>query len=224
VVYTKDEKFGNDTIVNFAIDATTTADLGPFPGSLNADKLNFTAFGGDMMATAVLNLAPGSVDTAGRTAYNFVNASTRVATDLKDAGVTNGYGNLDKFITQTTTPNTANTANYYAEPTAGKNAEVIFATTDAAKKDKSIVIVDLDEQFGSEGSINNEAAEVAKYVEGGTETSVSTHVVVVVDKHNVGSVYAVVDGAANNDAVATLMGTIDLGDTLWSSLTAENFV
>ena len=90
---------------------------------------------------------------------------------------------------------------------------------------KSIVIVDLDEVFGSGGSVNNEASEVAKYVDGGAgETTTSTHVVWGVDKHNVGSVYRVVDGTGANDAVATLMGTIDLGTTQWSTLTAENFV
>lgn len=213
VVYTKDEQFGNDTILNFK--AGLTLGSGPFATATDAavDKIDFTALGGDMMAV-VTNFAPGSVD--GKTAINFVNASTQ--RDLKDAGY---EYNTPNFATVTTTAS-LNTNTYFATPTAGVNLDVVApATTTPSMANKSIVIVDLDEVFGSEGSVNNEASEVAKYVE---DTTASTHVVVVVDKHNVGSVYAVVDGTAANDAVATLMGTIDLGTTQWSTLTAENFV
>jgi hypothetical protein len=213
VVYSKDEQFGNDTILNFK--AGLTLGSGPFATTTNAavDKIDFTALGGDMMAL-VTNFAPGSVN--GQTAINFVNASTQ--RDLKDAG---WEYNVPNFATVTTTAS-LNTNTYFATPTAGVNLDVVApAATAASLANKSIVIVDLDEVFGSTGSVNNEAAEVAKYVE---DTTASTHVVVVVDKHNVGSVYAVVDGTAANDAVATLMGTIDLGTTQWSTLTAENFV
>lgn len=187
------------------------------------DKFDFTAIGGDMMASATINFVPGS--TGGSAAYNFVNMSTAQADrDLVDAGYDYNAGT---FAT-VTTPASLNTAAYFDAPTTGTNMNVIAASAAdlaIARKDKSIVIVNLDEVFGTEGSINNTAAEVALYVEGGVvETTISTHVVVVVDKHNVGSVYSVVDGTAANDAVATLMGTIDLGSTLWSDLTAENFV
>ena len=51
------------------------------------------------------------------------------------------------------------------------------------------------------------------------------HVYIAYNTANVGSVYQVVDGAgvAAGNVTATLMGTIDLADTAWSSLTAANF-
>jgi hypothetical protein len=164
--------------------------------------------------------------------FNFVNAAS--AQDLFDAGKATtavpfkGYGTVGNFLTQTTGANEAGKATYFATPTAGvnQNPNPLSSTqAAAAKEDKSIVIVDLDQLLDTTYD-NDTAAEVALYVEGGsTDTAKSsTHVVVVVDKHNVGSVYAVVDGTADKDAVATLMGTIDLGDTQWSSLTADNFV
>ncbi len=53
-----------------------------------------------------------------------------------------------------------------------------------------------------------------------------THVYVAVDTAtNIGKVYAVVDavGTGAGSVSATLAGTIDLADTLWSTLTTENF-
>jgi hypothetical protein len=53
-----------------------------------------------------------------------------------------------------------------------------------------------------------------------------THVYIAVDAvTNIGKVYAVTDaaGTAAGNVVATLAGTIDLADTLWSTLTIDNF-
>jgi hypothetical protein len=53
-----------------------------------------------------------------------------------------------------------------------------------------------------------------------------THVYIAVDTAtNIGKVYAVTDaaGTASGNVVATLAGTIDLADTLWSTLTVDNF-
>ena len=53
-----------------------------------------------------------------------------------------------------------------------------------------------------------------------------THVYVAVDiTTNIAKIYAVVDtvGVAVGSVTATLAGTIDLADTLWANLTAENF-
>jgi hypothetical protein len=53
-----------------------------------------------------------------------------------------------------------------------------------------------------------------------------THVYIAVDTTtNIGKVYAVTDaaGTASGNVTATLAGTIDLADTLWSTLTADNF-
>lgn len=54
-----------------------------------------------------------------------------------------------------------------------------------------------------------------------------THVYVAVDTAtNIGKVYQVVDAAGTGagSVTATLAGTIDLADTLWATLTADNFV
>ena len=48
-------------------------------------------------------------------------------------------------------------------------------------------------------------------------------VVVVFDAHNVGKVYSIANGAAVNDAIVTLEGSIDLADTAWGTLTLANF-
>ena len=53
-----------------------------------------------------------------------------------------------------------------------------------------------------------------------------THVYIAVDATtNIGKVYAVTDaaGTAAGNVTATLQGTIDLADTLWSTLTVDNF-
>lgn len=54
-----------------------------------------------------------------------------------------------------------------------------------------------------------------------------THVYVAVDTTtNIGRVYSVTDaaGVAAGSVTATLAGTIDLADTLWATLTADNFI
>jgi hypothetical protein len=58
-----------------------------------------------------------------------------------------------------------------------------------------------------------------------TNTAAQTHIVVLVSAGNVGSVYQVSDaaGAAAGSATAALIGTIDLADTSWLALTADNF-
>lgn len=58
-----------------------------------------------------------------------------------------------------------------------------------------------------------------------TNTAAQTHIVVLVNSANVGSVYQVTDaaGAAAGSATAALIGTIDLADTPWLNLSADNF-
>jgi hypothetical protein len=226
VVYNAGEQFGADTIVNFTAHNTLAIPvrLAGQPANTAADKIDFTALGGDIMATGSINYVPASAN--GDVAVNFLNLAT--ARTLLDAGTAaNGYGVAGTFATQTTNANIAGTAGYYATPTAGTNADAPANTTAAlvvadaaAKANKSIVIMDLDELLNTT-SVNDTAAKVATFFD---DLTADTHVAVVVDKHNVGSVYAVTDGVNANDATATLMGTIDLGSTQWSTLTADNFV
>jgi hypothetical protein len=52
-----------------------------------------------------------------------------------------------------------------------------------------------------------------------------SHVYVAYNANNIGSVYTVTDaaGTAAGNVTATLVGTIDLADTGWATLTAANF-
>ena len=74
------------------------------------------------------------------------------------------------------------------------------------------------------GTANDTAAEIAGFFAGTTNTAATNHIVVVVDTAtNVGKVYQIADPATAVAATATLVGSIDLADTLWSSLTVANF-
>jgi hypothetical protein len=70
---------------------------------------------------------------------------------------------------------------------------------------------------------STEAAAVATLFNA-NNTAAQEHVYVAVSSHNVGSVYTVSNPVGASNAVATLQGTIDLADTSWLSLTADNFV
>jgi hypothetical protein len=75
-----------------------------------------------------------------------------------------------------------------------------------------------------ETTANDTAAEVAALFT--DSATAQTHVYIAVDTTtNIGKVYAVTDaaGGAAGNVTATLAGTIDLADTLWSTLTVDNF-
>jgi hypothetical protein len=75
-----------------------------------------------------------------------------------------------------------------------------------------------------ETTANDTAAEVAALF--ADSATAQTHVYIAVDiLTNIGKVYAVSDaaGTAAGNVTATLAGTIDLADTLWSTLTIDNF-
>lgn len=76
----------------------------------------------------------------------------------------------------------------------------------------------------NETTANDTAAEVAALFT--DSATAQTHVYIAVDiVTNIGKVYAVTDaaGTAAGNVTATLAGTIDLADTLWSTLTIDNF-
>lgn len=87
--------------------------------------------------------------------------------------------------------------------------------------DRSIVI---DNLLTGGGAANNDtsAGVVAYFTD---QATARTHVVVTVDANNVGSVWAVTDAAGTGagSVTAVLAGTIDLADTLWSSMVVDNF-
>ncbi|NRF66804.1 hypothetical protein HLB44_07400 [Aquincola sp. S2] len=76
----------------------------------------------------------------------------------------------------------------------------------------------------NETTANDTAAEIAALF--ADSATAQTHVYIAVDiLTNIGKVYTVSDaaGTAAGNVTATLAGTIDLADTLWSTLTADNF-
>jgi hypothetical protein len=86
--------------------------------------------------------------------------------------------------------------------------------------DKSIFVV-------AETAATDTAAEVKVALDASAvdDATASTHVYVAYDAAtNIADVYTVVDSAADNDTVVTLVGTIDLADTPWNTLTVANFV
>jgi len=71
------------------------------------------------------------------------------------------------------------------------------------------------------GVRNDSAAEVkALYTD---DVTANKGVYITVSAANIGTVYAVVDGTGATDLTVTLMGTIDLADTAWGTLTIGNF-
>jgi hypothetical protein len=83
--------------------------------------------------------------------------------------------------------------------------------------DKSIVVA-------AAGATNDTLVKIAALF---TDSATAmTHVYVAYNANNIGSVYTVTDaaGVAAGNVTAALVGTIDLADTSWATLTAANFV
>ena len=74
-----------------------------------------------------------------------------------------------------------------------------------------------------ESTANDTAAEIAAFY--ADDATASNHVYVAYDANNIGKVYTVADaaGTGTGNVVVTLVGTIDLADTGWGTLTAGNF-
>jgi len=78
------------------------------------------------------------------------------------------------------------------------------------------------------GTANDTAEKIKALYDANDNTTAGTtvkQVYVTLDTatHNVGTLYSVVDGAADNDTVVTKVGTIDLADVDWRTLTVSNF-
>lgn len=84
----------------------------------------------------------------------------------------------------------------------------------------AVAAADLSITVQAASAANDSAAKIAALYTDGSVAA--THVFVAVSAGNVGSVYAVVDGASSGVS-ATLVGTIDLGQAGWSNLSAANF-
>jgi hypothetical protein len=99
--------------------------------------------------------------------------------------------------------------------TAGTGTTAFGATVTNVINVRSVVTTGMDD-----------ATDVATLFAATTNPAAQTHIVVLVNTAtNVGSVYQVSDaaGAAAGSATAALIGTIDLADTSWLNLSADNF-
>jgi hypothetical protein len=98
--------------------------------------------------------------------------------------------------------------------TAGTGTTAFAATATNVINVRSVVTTTMDD-----------ATDVATLFAATTNTAAQTHIVVLVSASNVGSVYQVSDaaGAAAGSVTAALIGTIDLADTSWLALSADNF-
>jgi hypothetical protein len=75
-----------------------------------------------------------------------------------------------------------------------------------------------------ETAANDTTTEIAT-IFGAGDVNASKHIYITYEATNLGNVYQIVDGAAaTGDVTVTLIGTIDLADTAWSSLGTLNFV
>lgn len=93
-------------------------------------------------------------------------------------------------------------------------------TVGAVTVDKSITV----QAINTTATGNDTLAKIAALYNA-NNAAAQTHVLAVVDATgNAASIYSIADAVGANTAVATLQGTIDLANVLWSSLSQANFV
>jgi hypothetical protein len=75
-----------------------------------------------------------------------------------------------------------------------------------------------------DGAANDTLAKIAAFYS--DDATASNHVYVAYNADNIAKIYTVADGVGtgSGNVVVTLVGTIDLADTAWTSLTAANFI
>lgn len=207
--------------------------------------------GTDIPAITVLNSTPDGAAPVSTTTANGAPAVAAVAAaslqtgadsiHISDNVITPGLGN-DVIVLGThigaDALNSSNDRVVYAAGAFGNDTIVNFDATGfaidtlnftalggaAAGFANAITAVDKSINVVLESAANDTTAEIAAlYTDSLTAVS---HVFVAYDANNVGKVYTVVDGAgvAAGSVVVTLVGTIDLADTGWGTLTAANFV
>ncbi len=160
---------------------------------------------------------------------------------VSDNVITGGTGNDIIVLGTTVGTNTARSSNEVVTYAAGFGNDVIvnFAATG-----NGIDHIDLGAFLGAaptlatttpttvngqitiaaEATTNDTVAEIkAIYDALAQPASAFKQVYIAYDTHNVGKVYSVTNGTAASDVVVTLEGTIDLADTLWTTLTVANF-
>jgi hypothetical protein len=236
--------FGNDTIVNFGISTVTdTGVKSAFTFTvLTAASGNTFAFNGATVTldgadttTAATAIAAG-INAVSAASWSATSSGAVVTLTAKNAGVLpTGTVASSSIVLGSMTGTVALSATGIGTVTDADllNFRAFLGTTSttlaketsavAAADTNSLVIIANADSTGTAltGVRNDSAAEIALLYADNLVANKSVYIAV--STGNVGSVYSVVDGTAAGDLTVTLMGTIDLADTDWTTLTAANF-
>ena len=233
------ERVDTDLVVAFARPTTlTAAEIGAIAGvySVTADFASVQA------AMADLSTASG-----GKYVARLANDGSAVIDGTNSAQVTDsthtlGAGN-DVLVLSTDHLGTGNEVSIetvvYNAVDFGNDVIVNFQNVQSAGSDKlnftalggkgsafssTVTTTDGLIMVVATTTANNTVAAVKTALATADDTSASKGIYIAFDSTtNVGTVYQFVDGTAASDIAVTKMGSIDLADTPWSSLTGANF-
>lgn len=224
----------------FDVDFTVAATAAVAAGNFAFDGTSVAYAIGDGAITLAAKLAAASfanwtvVDNGGGSVSFTAKApgATAIGTDVQFA-VDGGTASDGIIGTVTGTVGTANVGTPIVSTSPGgpgRGFDVLdftmlggsgtqFAGASISEINKSITVV-------GQTTANDTAAEIAALYTNDSLTK-TEHIYIAVDAANKGYVYQVVDAAGlvatTGNTTATLMGTIDLADTPWATLTAVNF-
>ena len=236
--------FGNDTVVNFGANTIvdTTASVqevfsATFAGDENGGDTTI-AFDGVTVLLADTDNTAALIATKFVATYNAVALTTWTAVQTAGTGVVTFTSKLagDR--------NDVNTFTVTPGATADLPLVTVVAAAPATQGTAPVIDADLFDFVLLGGDINatftnfnSLVLDKSIVVAAGTSSitvvqaaftdslTAMTHVYVGYDvATNIANVYAVTDAAGVGGIAAVLVGTIDLADTLWATLTATNFV
>lgn len=241
--------FGNDTVVNFGVSnvidtgvvgapetATMTGVAGLAIGEVyTVAGLTYTnggvAITQAQLLAAFASLANGATTGAGAGTGTYTGALTNYSTgavvsnvvtftgssngnqvDLTDSGTGAAAANIAVTSQGVATVVAINDADQFDFVLLGGDINAALTNFNSFVLDKSIVVA---------AGISNTASVAAAFTD---SLTAATHVYVGYGADNIANVYSVTDAAGVGGVNAVLVGTINLADTPWASLTATNFV
>ncbi|OYU11179.1 MAG: hypothetical protein CFE38_13475 [Comamonadaceae bacterium PBBC1] len=191
---------GGDYAANFGVNVTTVNQTPSYAfaeGSDSAkvaDSTHTLGAGNDVLVLSTDALGATNLSSNEKVVYNAVAFGNDVIVNFEVAG--DGIDTMDF--------------------TALGGKKTAFSAT-ATTTDGLIMIVDT-------ATANNTEAAIKTALAAADDTVASKGIYVAYNATtNVGTVYQIVDGTAAADLTVTAIGTIDLADTPWASLTAANF-
>ena len=241
--------FNNDTVVNFGVSnvidtglvgareiATMTGVAGLLANDVySVAGLTYTNGAAPItqaqLLAAFAGLANGAVTGAGAGTGVYTGALTNYSTgavvsnvvtftgsgngnqvDLTDSGTGEAAANIAVQSQGALTTAPVNDADQFDFTLLGGDINATLTNFNSFALDKSIVV---------NSGTSNEASVGLLFTD---SLTAATHVYVGYGADNIANVYSVTDAAGVGGVSAKLVGTIDLADTPWASLTATNFV